>query len=183
MNRIIDVHAHLCADELAADLDALLTESCANGIVATIAVCESPLEFERARSIARKHPDSVALNFGLHPVQHTVVDDGAPSQTRSVNMDDLPGAITAIEMSIDDLVGIGEVGLDFSPNVAVDARCKEDQRAVLRAMVELSLRHDLPLNVHSRSAGRPTIQLLAESGRSVSFSMRSTAMQRLSKPD
>lgn len=41
---------------------------------------------------------------------------------------------------------------------------KEIQRWALTQFVNLSKEYDLPLNVHSRSAGRPTIQLLQENG-------------------
>ena len=67
------------------------------------------------------------------------------------------------------------VGLDFTPGVLKNIKetnpqlenidqVKNLQRKALEQFVELSKQTGLPLNVHSRSAGRPTIQLLAEKG-------------------
>ncbi|KAG7249012.1 hypothetical protein CRUP_018084, partial [Coryphaenoides rupestris] len=57
-----------------------------------------------------------------------------------------------------------QVGLDFSPRLVGGEGDKDRQRQVLVRQAEVAKRLDLPLNVHSRSAGRPTIQLLKELG-------------------
>jgi TatD DNase family protein len=60
------------------------------------------------------------------------------------------------------LCAIGEVGLDFW------AVKEEPQRAVQREIfslfIRLSTELDLPLNVHSRSAGRHAVRMLTEAG-------------------
>jgi TatD DNase family protein len=60
------------------------------------------------------------------------------------------------------LCAIGEVGLDHW-KVKEDGE-KEQQREIFRQFIELSRELDLPLNVHSRSAGRHAIALLLECG-------------------
>jgi len=58
------------------------------------------------------------------------------------------------------LVAIGEVGLDYWV-VKEDAH-KELQREIFRGFIRLSRETGLPLNVHSRSAGRHAVALLLE---------------------
>jgi len=65
-----------------------------------------------------------------------------------------------------ELVGIGEVGLDYW--VAKEEPERNVQRDVLARFVSLSNELELPLNVHSRSAGHYTVDLLiAEKARRV----------------
>ncbi|KAG9336210.1 hypothetical protein JZ751_002557 [Albula glossodonta] len=77
---------------------------------------------------------------------------------------DLNAALPLIEKYKDRLLAIGEVGLDFTPRFVSSDAGKDEQRTVLIKQAEIAKRLDLPLNVHSRSAGRPTIHLLKEQG-------------------
>jgi TatD DNase family protein len=60
------------------------------------------------------------------------------------------------------LAAIGEVGLDHWK--VQDPAERELQRDIFLGFVRLSAETGLPLNVHSRSAGKATIDLLLESG-------------------
>lgn len=66
-----------------------------------------------------------------------------------------------IEKSRKRIVAIGEVGLDFHISHSVD---KDLQRKAFKDFINLSLSLDLPLIVHSRSAGRYAIDMLIEYG-------------------
>lgn len=69
-----------------------------------------------------------------------------------------------MEQYADRICAIGEVGLDFQPRITAESIHKDTQRNVLKTQVELANKYDLPLNVHSRSAGKPTIAALKEFG-------------------
>ncbi len=58
----------------------------------------------------------------------------------------------------DKIVGIGEVGLDWYPEK------KEEQKTQFAAYIDLAGEVDLPLVVHSRSAGKYALQMLKEKG-------------------
>ncbi|KAJ1954587.1 putative deoxyribonuclease tatdn3 [Dispira parvispora] len=83
------------------------------------------------------------------------------------------------------IVGVGEIGLDFSPHVLrgdyylathqppgspntsltkkeCDERAKLNQQTVFRRQVEWAAQYGLTLNIHSRQAGKYAIQLLKE---------------------
>ncbi|XP_014916399.1 putative deoxyribonuclease TATDN3 isoform X3 [Poecilia latipinna] len=80
------------------------------------------------------------------------------------NRGDLDAALPIIEKYKDQLVAVGEVGLDFTPRFVSGESEKETQKLVLIRQAQVAKELDLPLNVHSRSAGRPTIHLLKEQG-------------------
>lgn len=61
----------------------------------------------------------------------------------------------------DRLAAIGEVGLDYW--IVKEESEREIQREIFRGFIELSKELALPLNVHSRSAGRHAVRVLLES--------------------
>ncbi|XP_072906972.1 putative deoxyribonuclease TATDN3 isoform X2 [Hemitrygon akajei] len=141
------------------DIDAVVEQSKKVGLLALVAVAEHAGEFERLIELSDKYPGFVLPCFGVHPVQ------GNPSQEqRSATLEDLEDALPLIEKYKGCLLAIGEVGLDFTPRFASTEVQKNEQRKVFIEQIEIAKKLDLPLNVHSRSAGRPTINLLKEQG-------------------
>jgi TatD DNase family protein len=65
-----------------------------------------------------------------------------------------------IRLHAAELSAIGEVGLDFW--LAKEEPARETQRTVFRLFIRLSIELGLPLNVHSRSAGRHAVAMLLE---------------------
>jgi TatD DNase family protein len=68
--------------------------------------------------------------------------------------------IEFIRDNVDNLVGIGEVGLDFWWGKTDGQRKK--QKNNFRKFIQLAKELDLPLVIHSRSAGRQVIEMLME---------------------
>ncbi len=60
------------------------------------------------------------------------------------------------------LAAIGEVGLDFW--IAKTEEQREIQKKIFSSFIALAIQLDLPLNVHSRSAGRHAVKLLIDNG-------------------
>ncbi|XP_075060329.1 deoxyribonuclease TATDN3 isoform X2 [Mixophyes fleayi] len=155
---LVDCHCHLSAAEFDHDIDNVLEAAKAIGVQALVAVAEHSAEFEKLIHLSKRFPGLVFPCLGVHPVQ------GTATEQRSATLKDLEDALPLIERYKKDLVAIGEVGLDFTPRIASTDDQKEEQRQVFIRQIELANQLDLPLNVHSRSAGRPTISLLKEQG-------------------
>ena len=144
---LVDAHAHLYASAFTDDLDAVLARAEVQGVQAVLCVSETVAEAERVIQLADRHP-LIQPCAGLYP---TILDRGAASDM-----------LAFIRRHQDRLVAIGEVGLDYWK--VQDAADREVQRDILAQHVALSRELDLPLNVHSRSAGRHTIAWLQENG-------------------
>ncbi|XP_035300983.1 putative deoxyribonuclease TATDN3 isoform X3 [Cricetulus griseus] len=156
---LVDCHCHLSAPEFNSDLDEVLEKAKKAHVTALVAVAEHAGEFERIMQLSERYTGFILPCLGVHPVQEL-----SPEEPRSVTLKDLDVALPIIEKYKDRLLAIGEVGLDFSPRFAGTEEQKEEQRQVLIRQVQLAKRLNVPLNVHSRSAGRPTINLLREQG-------------------
>ncbi|XP_066034402.1 putative deoxyribonuclease TATDN3 isoform X2 [Chamaea fasciata] len=155
----VDCHCHLAAPCFQQDVAAVVRAAEQAAVSALVVVSERAGEFRSVVELSERFPGFVLPCLGVHPVQEV-----SPEEQRSVTLKDLDAALPLIELYKDRLVGIGEVGLDFTPRFASTDEQKEGQRQVLIKQIELARRLDLPLNVHSRSAGRPTINLLKEQG-------------------
>jgi TatD DNase family protein len=144
---IVDTHAHLADSAFERDLPEVLERARMAGLTAVVVVSEDVRDAERCLLLAREH-SMLLPAAGLYP--------GGIE----------PGELSRMEALIRerraDLVAIGEVGLDHW--IAKEEEAREAQRHALERLVDLSLELDLPLNVHSRSAGRQVIELLLARG-------------------
>ncbi|XP_020863537.1 deoxyribonuclease TATDN3 isoform X3 [Phascolarctos cinereus] len=134
----VDCHCHLSAADFDSDLEDVLERAKKANVLAIIAVAEHSGEFEKIMQLSDRYMGFVLPCLGVHPVQGLL-----PEDQRSVTL---------------------KVGLDFSPRFARTDEHKEEQRQVLIRQIQLAKRLNLPLNVHSRSAGRPTVNLLRKEG-------------------
>ncbi len=141
--RLFDAHAHLAAPDFADDLPDVLARAESAGLCGVVAVGETPADAERILDLAARHP-LIKPAAGLFP---TILDRAAAADV-----------LAWIRRNADRLVAIGEVGLDrWIAKTEAEWRCQED---ILAEFVTLADELDLPLNVHSRSAGRHAIDFL-----------------------
>ncbi len=145
---MIDTHAHLCDAAFADDLAAVLGRAREAGVHRVIAVGESLQDARLNVELAAAYPDLVAPAAGLFPTR--------------LDMDEADELCAWMRRRRESLAAVGEVGLDHW-KVKEDGE-RELQRELFSRFIALATELDLPLNVHSRSAGRATIELLLERG-------------------
>lgn len=143
MHPIIDTHTHLYDDSFGQDRGDVIQRAAAAGVQWIISVSETIDDARANLALAAKHP-ALLPAAGLYP-GHLDLEAA----------DEMRGFIRANRSR---LAAIGEVGLDF--RIVQDKHGREVQRRIFEDFVDLSLELALPLNVHSRSAGRHTVALL-----------------------
>jgi TatD DNase family protein len=148
MNALVDVHAHIGDVSFDEDRNEVLERARNKGVRAVLAVGETLEEAERNLELADTYPDQIWPCAGLYPTH--------------LSVDQAERIIDFIRGHRERLVAIGEVGLDHWK--VKEEEGQSIQMNILGRFVELSLELDLPLNVHSRSAGRRTIEFLRERG-------------------
>ena len=145
---LTDCHAHLCDGTFAADLGEVLARARAAGVEAVVAVGETRADAERNLELADRFPGVVHPTAGLYPTH--------------LDMAEAERVADLIRRERSRLDAIGEVGLDRWK--VRDERELALQREIFALFIDLSIELDLPLNVHSRSAGHYAIDLLRERG-------------------
>ena len=171
---IVDTHAHLCDPAFDADRASVLARAGAAGIVRVICVGEDLADARKNLALATEHREILPA-AGLYPGRLE------PREAEAL--------IELIRKEHRRLAAIGEVGLDHwivkgapeqkrlkqtRPEQEPRAQepreqdevpaLRERQRELFLRFVDLAIELDLPLNVHSRSAGRETIAALLDRG-------------------
>jgi len=139
---LIDTHCHLENDAFAEDLDIVIQRASEKGIH----IITSSIEKERwakCCKIASAYKN-VYCSIGLDPMQY----------------EDYPLAVEKIRSTSNQLVAIGEAGLDHF--YLRDHKERDKQEIAFRNMISVANEIKLPIQVHSRSAGAKAITVLKD---------------------
>lgn len=147
LSLLIDAHAHLTDGAFSLDLPEVLARARAARLGRILVVAETLAESRAALDLALRHP-LLAPAAGLYPTFLDPVE--------------LEGTLDLITAHRSELLAVGEIGLDHWK--VQDPKDQEIQRDFFLRQVRLALELDLPVNVHSRSAGRQAIAALIEAG-------------------
>ena len=144
---MIDAHAHLCDEAFAEDLPEVLERARASGVCAVVAVGENLKDGRRNLRLADAYP-MVLPAVGLYPT--------------NLSLDEAAAMVSFIREHHKRLAAVGEVGLD---RWAVKEEAgREIQAEIFSKMIDAAREVDLPLNVHSRAAGRRAVAQLLGAG-------------------
>jgi len=143
--KLIDTHTHICDAVFDEDRSRVLEKARESGVKGIVAIGESLSDARKNLKLAEKHP-MIFPGAGLYPTH--------------LDLDEAGQMCDFIRAERSNLVCIGEVGLDFWKVKEGDEQGL--QRDIFRGFIKLAAELDLPLNVHSRSAGRHAIAMLLE---------------------
>ncbi|REJ80096.1 MAG: TatD family deoxyribonuclease [Acidobacteria bacterium] len=145
---LTDCHAHLGDPVFDADRDEVIARARRNGVERVVVVGETLADARRNLELASASGGFLRPCAGLYPTRLDEEEAAALEELARGRRDEL--------------IAIGEVGLDLWK--VQDPDDQEVQRRIFTRFVRLADELDLPLNVHSRSAGRQAIELLVDLG-------------------
>ena len=146
---MVDTHAHICDPVFDPDRSEVLERAAAAGVSTIIAVGENIADARRNIELGAIHP-MIRPAAGLYP---TILDTAAAVQMQAFIRSQRPR-----------IVAVGEVGLDYW--IVKEEPARQLQNAIFKGFITLAQKLDLPINVHSRSAGHHAVALLLECGAS-----------------
>lgn len=155
---LVDVHAHLDHALFAKDLDQVLADAKAKGVRAIIANGVNPASNQSVLDLAKKYP-IIKPALGLYPLDALNLPpdgDGMPHTSTPVIIEQ---ALAFIQQHKDDIVAIGEVGLEFKMDLVHQA----EQKKLFQDIIALSERINKPLIIHSRGAELEVLDMLESS--------------------
>jgi len=146
MVELIDVHCHLDDESFDNDLEVVLENAKKVGVSKIITSALNEDSIRKTEDIINKHRDFVYYTVGL---DYSILDENKVELIMDY-----------IRMNKDKIVGIGEVGLDFF--IFRNADLQEKNKAIFKKWIDFAKELNLPLVVHSRSAGKYAIMMLIE---------------------
>ncbi len=153
---MIDSHVHLNRAEFDGEIEAVMARAKTAGVTGFLNVGYDLVSSYESVALAKAHPNILAT-VGIHPHDaETVADDqGKISASGRRMLDEL------VELAAkDEVVAIGEIGLDFFRNLSP----QQSQYSALTAQLEVAEQVDLPVVFHVRDAWRETLAHLDKIG-------------------
>jgi TatD DNase family protein len=142
--RIVDTHCHLDSEEFLNDLPKVIERAMASR-VHMISSATSQAGWLGCLRISAGYP-SVDAAIGLDPATYS----------------DRELAVACIRSNSSRIVAVGETGLDYYFVRDHEQRAAQEEAFV--AMIRLALELALPVQVHSRSAGKRALEILTKTG-------------------
>lgn len=159
---LFDVHAHLTHPELLPDVDAILSRASAARVTTIVSNGLNPEDNQRVAALSQRDA-RVRPAFGLYPVDAVLASMRAagvpyPGDQPAVSAEVGVGWVAS---HIEEAFAVGEIGLDGH---WVPEAFWGEQEAVFVALVQLAMRADKPVIIHTRKRERRALELLDELG-------------------
>jgi TatD DNase family protein len=146
-NQWIDAHCHLADKRMESQLDGVIAEAERLGIHFFMQGGVGPEDWQRQMDLSKLYPGEIGLCFGLHPYWVAEHDEDLCEIALDQLAPILPRAL-----------GIGEMGLDFRPNIMKDSR--ERQIGAFEQQLELAEATQKPMVLHLVQAHGDAIKIM-----------------------
>ena len=141
---MIDAHAHLCYPTLYGEREKII-EECRKRLKAVIASSARFDESLKVLEMCRQHPGFLYATIGCHPTE--LRDQGQ--------------VLELIKKRKDEIVGIGEAGLDY--HWVKEPERRAEQKAAFQKFIDVAEELKLPLVIHSWDAEEDCFSMVSES--------------------
>ena len=132
---LIDIGANLTHDSFDKDLDQVVEDAHAAGVAQFIVTGASVEGMRKAQELAAAHPGVMYATAGVHPHRADTFDDDVSALIREL-------------VAHEEVVAVGETGLDYFR----DFSPRDRQREAYHAHIEIAAETGLPMFLHLRDA-------------------------------
>src|SRR3989344_1027172 len=156
---LVDVHVHLDHQYYSDKLDKIIQESKKAGVKYIVTSGINTPSNRKNLEISKKYKDIVKFSAGLYPIDLLGLpsdEPGLPRQYQKINIDE---EFAWIKKNKDDIISIGEVGMDFK--ISIDTKKKQTEN--FQKIIEFTEKLKKPIVIHSRKAEAEIIDMLQSS--------------------
>ena len=145
VNGMIDTHCHIDEEAFEPDREEVIARQQQSGVQAMIVAGVNVASINSVMELCHGHPGYCYPALGLHP-----------EDVKADWREQLATVEAAIRAHRDELVAIGEIGLDYY----WDKTFKEEQKEVLRRQLLLARELNLPVILHNREATEDILSIV-----------------------
>ena len=145
VNGMIDTHCHIDEEAFEPDREEVIARQQQSGVQAMIVPGVNVASINSVMELCHAHPGYCYPALGLHP-----------EDVKADWREQLATVEAAIRAHRDELVAIGEIGLDYY----WDKTLKEEQKEVLRRQLLLARELNLPVILHNREATEDILSIV-----------------------
>lgn len=140
----IDSHAHLFYPDFKDDLDEVIRRASDAGVKFFVVPGTNVETSKQAIALSERY-EAVYACVGIHPLDMAEADDGALREIEKLS-------------EHKKVVAIGEIGLDYY----YDTTPKDKQQRMFRSQIEIAIRRNLPIVVHTRDSMDDAVSTVEE---------------------
>jgi TatD DNase family protein len=144
--QLIDAHAHLTAERILPDVDAVVQRAADAGVTTIVSIATGPDDWDADLALAERFP-GVYATAGIHPHAASSASEDGFARIRTL-------------LAHPRVVAVGETGLDYH----YDFSPRDAQRDNFARHLELARETGKPVIVHSRESDGDLRALLREAG-------------------
>jgi TatD DNase family protein len=156
----VDAHCHLTHESLKSQLPEVIKRAKANGVVSIICSGVNVPTNREVLELHKKYPDIIQASLGLYPIDLIGIVPDEVGLTRQIEQFDLDKEMKFIEQHKDEILAVGECGLDYHWDKEKHEQQKENFQKILAFVKKINK----PIVVHTRKAEADCIELLEKSG-------------------
>ena len=172
MNQYVDVHCHIIHDQFTGEEDDVTHRAQLAGLEYCVVNGLEPVSNRAVLELCSRHPNTLLPALGIYPLDacaHVIDTDNwnhpfVPPTKFDVDTEidwiDQMCSVTDTATNKKIVVAIGECGLDAY--YTTQSAELDEQERVLRKLIHVAIKHDLPLILHTRKAELRTFEILQE---------------------
>lgn len=139
----IDLHTHV--NMIKRDPSEVIANAKAQGIERMVLIGTDPNDIFTVQKLARDNFPMVSCTVGIHPHDSSKYTDEVEANLNKL-------------VTLEEVIGIGEIGLDYH----YDHSPRDIQNIVFRKQMEIARKNNLAVEIHTREAEEDTLTVLKE---------------------
>ena len=167
LTNYVDVHCHIIHEKFAGEEDAVAQRARDKGLEYCVVNGLEPVSNRAVLELCDRHPGALLPALGIYPIDAACNVISAETWTHPFPPPDKFDVDAEVEY-IDQMcaegrvAAVGECGLDAY--YCTDEASLNEQERVLRKLIDVAKKHDLPLILHTRKRELRTFEILQEMG-------------------